>query len=122
MVLETGNPNLRDASCCSVDVVKGGEGFLDNGLFLMSITLNEESLNELVNLSRSIFLSIFDLCFALNIFPSSVENSAVILKDFSGLKFSISFSLSAISLKATDWTLPADKPPLTFLHRTGEIL
>ena len=74
MVLETGTPNLRDASCCNVDVVNGGEGFLDNGLFLMSITLNEESLNELVNLSRSIFLSIFDLCFALNIFPSSVEN------------------------------------------------
>ena len=69
MVLETGNPNLRDASCCSVDVVKGGEGFLEIGLFVMSITLNEESLNELVNLSRSIFLSIFDLCFALNTIP-----------------------------------------------------
>ena len=53
MVLETGNPNLRDASCCSVDVVKGGEGFLDNGLFLMSITLNEESLNELVTSAHS---------------------------------------------------------------------
>ena len=102
MVLETGNPNLRDASCCSVDVVKGGDGFLDNGLFLTSITLNEESFSEFINLSKSIFLSIFDLCFALNIFPSVVKNSPVILKDFSGLKLSISFSLSAISLKATD--------------------
>ena len=37
-------------------------------------------------------------------------------------KFSISSSLSTINFTATDWTLPADNPLLTFFHNTGLIL
>jgi len=40
----------------------------------------------------------------------------------SGLKFVISFSFSTISLTATDWTLPAERPFLIFFHKTGETL
>ena len=83
-------------------MVNGGEGFLDRGVFLISITLNLDFFNAAVNLSKSMFSSSFDLCLALNIFPPTEINSAETLKDFSGLKFSISFSLSAISLRATD--------------------
>ena len=39
-----------------------------------------------------------------------------------GIKFSISVSLSTISLTATDWTLPADSPLFTFFHSNGLIL
>ena len=40
----------------------------------------------------------------------------------SGLKDSISCSLSVISLRATDWTLPADFDPGSLVHKIGEIL
>ena len=40
----------------------------------------------------------------------------------SGINFSISSSLSTINLTATDCTLPADNPLLTFFHNTGLIL
>ena len=37
MVIETGNPNFRAASCCSVEVVKGGEGDFFAGLVIRSM-------------------------------------------------------------------------------------
>ena len=52
----------------------------------------------------------------------SSNNFAIIFQYSSGIKSSISFSLSTISLTATDWTLPADNPFLTFFHNTGLIL
>ncbi|MNE38008.1 hypothetical protein D3C80_1318870 [compost metagenome] len=39
MVLLTEKPNLREASCCSVDVVKGGAGVLFAGLTSKEFTL-----------------------------------------------------------------------------------
>jgi len=49
-------------------------------------------------------------------FPST----ALSRKNFDLVKLSISFSRSAISLTATDCTLPADKPRRTFRHNTGD--
>ena len=43
-------------------------------------------------------------------------------KNSSGLNSSISCSLSVISFKATDCTLPADLDPGSFVHKIGEIL
>ncbi len=40
----------------------------------------------------------------------------------SGLNNSISFSLSTINLRATDWTLPADLDPGSLVQRIGDIL
>ncbi len=39
IVLETEKPNLRDASCCKVDVVNGAEGVRFAGFFCKSFTL-----------------------------------------------------------------------------------
>lgn len=39
MVCDTVNPSLRDASCCSVDVVKGGAGERFTGRTCMSVTV-----------------------------------------------------------------------------------
>jgi len=43
----------------------------------------------------------------------------VIFQDSTGLKSFISLSFSTINLTATDCTLQADKPFLTFFHKTG---
>ncbi len=57
---------------------------------------------------------IFKLSFVKK-FRLSVQNS-------SGLKTSISCSLSVNNLRATDCTLPADLDPGNFVHRIGDIL
>ena len=77
---------------------------------------------EFLNENFSIFLSsswvidvfIFRFSFVKK-FKLSVQNS-------SGLKTSISCSLSVHNLRATDWTLPADLDPGNFVHKIGEIL
>ena len=65
-------------------------------------------LNKL-NLEKIFLLSLF-------------EKSEVSVQYSSGLKSSISFSLSVISLSATDCTLPADLDPGSLVHKIGEIL
>ena len=59
---------------------------------------------------------------ALKDLLSDVENNPDILNVSFGLKRFISFSRSAINLRATDCTRPADNPPFTFRQRIGEIL
>ena len=44
MVLLTEKPNLRPASCCNVDVVKGGAGIFDKGFLSIDLILYEASL------------------------------------------------------------------------------
>ena len=51
---------------------------------------------------------------------SFVRNNALVLNICSGVKELISLSLSKINLTDTDCTLPADNPPLTFFHKTGD--
>ena len=41
MVIETGNPNFRAASCCNVEVVKGGEGDFFAGLVTQILMENQ---------------------------------------------------------------------------------
>ena len=122
IVLETLKPSFLAASCCIVEVVNGGAGFLRRGLFLILLTINSAFLNpsrKELKLSSSFVLMEY---LALNFILLLLINSAVVLYEDTGLKFKISFSLSAINLKTTDWTLPADNPPLTFLQSIGEIL
>ena len=59
-----------------------------------------------------------DKIFLLSKFVNSEER----VQYSSGLNNSISCSLSVINFKATDWTLPADLDPGSFVHRIGEIL
>ena len=44
MVCDTVKPSLRAASCCKVEVVKGGAGMRLSGFFVMSPTVNAASL------------------------------------------------------------------------------
>ena len=44
------------------------------------------------------------------------------VQNSSGLNNSISYSLSTITFKATDWTRPADLDPGSFVHKMGDIL
>ena len=59
------------------------------------------AINDLLSLSLNLILN--------------VQNSF-------GSNSSISCSLSVISFKATDWTLPADLDPGSYVHKIGEIL
>ena len=58
----------------------------------------------------------------LNTWLSLDFNKTSIDQYSSGLKCSISFSLSHIILSATDWTLPADLLPGSFRHKIGDKL
>ena len=105
------NPNLPEAVCCKVDVVKGGNGFLLNIFEFTSETLNLDLFIILIALTiSSLFLNEnfstlsplnklnFEKIFLLSLFvklDARVQYS-------SGLNYSISFSLSVISFKATD--------------------
>ena len=131
IVLDAPNPNLLDATCWSVEVVKGPEGFLliildEISLILKSLflTLSIASLISLLFLNENFsilfpfnweMLAVIELFFSFWNFTLKVQNS-------SGSKDSISCSLSVISFKATDWTLPADFDPGNFVQSIGEIL
>ena len=70
MVCDTVNPNFLAASCCRVDVVKGGAGERLRGFFEMALTVNSAVLQrsrkscassmELNRLSSSAFTSLCD--------------------------------------------------------------
>ena len=53
---------------------------------------------------------------------SSVLKIMFKVQNSSGIKTSISCSLAVKSFNATDWTLPADFDPGSFVHRIGDIL
>ena len=123
------NPNFLDASCCIVLVVNGGAGFLFFSPTFTSSTMNFSLFISFNTLSTSSFEcnSIFFLFFAISfdsnvffVFPS--ERIAVMFQYSSGIKFSISSSLSQINFTATDCTRPADSPLFTFFQSTGLIL
>ena len=120
MVCVTENPNFLEASCCRVEVVKGAEGDFFAGFFSTSSILNSANLH----FSKKLFVSCKELIrlgsSALNCLPSIVVNSAITLKEEILLKLIISFSLSTISFKATDCTLPAESPGFIFFHKIGE--
>ena len=122
IVLETENPNFLDASCCKVEVVNGGVGFFSIGFLVTESTVKLESRKPFKKESNesSLFTLFRYLDFSDS--PEILLKKATVLKDSWGLKSLISFSRSAINLRATDWTLPAESPPFTFLHSMGEIL
>jgi len=81
MVFLVVNPNFADASCCSVEVVKGGAGDFLVGFFSNDCTLKFAPIFFCRKASASAcVLKLFD-SEAFTIFPSEVVNSAVILYD-----------------------------------------
>ena len=124
IVCDTEKPNLRAASCCSVEVVNGGAGDFFEGRVTMSFTWNKESLHcsrkacassfSWKRLPNSAFTSIFS--------PSGpgTSNTAVTRYHDSLTNAFTSRSRSTTKRTATDWTRPADRAGFTLRHNTGE--
>ena len=118
----TENPSLRDASCCNVDVVKGGAGDFLAGFFSTELTAKFAPICFSKKLrASSSFLNLTGYS-AVKKIPllSKGVNSAIILKVDVLWCFLISFSRSTINLTATDCTLPADNEGLTFFQSNGD--
>ena len=64
----------------------------------------------------------FDKYLARNRASSPLFNKASMLQYSCGLKARTSFSRSQISFTVIDWTRPAERPLLTFFHKSGESL
>ena len=126
MVRFAWNPKRREASCCRVEVMKGGAGVFFLTPFLMSVmTKSPPSSSERICFACASFLiSTFsplkEARRAGNCFlEREVESLASMVQYSSCLKSRISFSRSTISLTTTDCTLPAERPGLTVFHKNG---
>ena len=100
--------------------MNGAVGVLDAGFFSIESTEKSADIffskNFWVSSSESKFLGKKEFIGSLAL----LKNKAWVLNDSLGMKLLISLSLSTINLTDTDCTLPADNPPLTFLHNTGD--
>ena len=99
--------------------VKYGETLKSTSLDLIWFTSNHKFFRK-SKTSFSVAILSFNLTF--NLFLESTFKSADNSKKLSGLKFLISFSLSTISLTATDCTLQAESHLFIFCHKIGETL
>src|SRR3989338_10705857 len=129
MVNFAGNLNFLQASCCNVEVVKGGKGFLAVSFFSTLPTLYSAPSSSLTICPASFsfltaILSKTSPSFLASIASNSLSlrNMAEIVQYSSALNFSISLSRSTTSLTATDCTLPAERPLATFFHKNGDNL
>src|SRR5271168_5029599 len=121
-------PSLREASCCSVEVVKGGGGERRAGFFSTDETLNVAASTAALaacaepSLPRSNLVSLLPSCLtsrARNGSPPA-ETSASTLQYSWVLNASISISRWTIRRSATDCTRPADREPGSLRQSTGE--
>mmetsp|Transcript_13271 Transcript_13271/g.37256 ORF Transcript_13271/g.37256 Transcript_13271/m.37256 type:complete len:217 (+) Transcript_13271:1890-2540(+) len=128
-------PNLEDASCCRVDVVRGLLGdFLDTLSFTRVRKISDSSTDRAAasassSLLRENFpsfspwaltrLAPSKVCLASGAAGSSTLRSHFTLQYSCGTNLAISSSLSQIILSAADCTLPALLLPGSFLHSTG---
>ena len=129
MVWVAENPNLREASCCIVDVMKGACGLRVSGFATTLMTDRLAAFTAALAAMASFSLPSENLSSFL---PSSETNRAgksaplvfLILASNDQyswfLKFSISVSRSHIRRRATDWTRPAERAPGSLRHKTGE--
>ena len=129
MAVAAPTPSLREASCCRVEVMKGGGGL--RRTWRRSIEATEKARRSISRLacsarswlSRSNLSSLrpsrwvrraFSVCFL------AVPNSTSTVQYSRLLKTSISASRSQIRRSATDCTRPAERLPGSLRHSTGE--
>ena len=120
-------PRRREASCCRVEVMKGGAGD-----FCFSPRLTLFTVKGAFSVSRMTVLtsaSLFSSCFlsplpkkrALKLADASPQFRQASSSQYSWLlKLRISSSRSTTMRVATDWTRPADRPVLILRHRKGD--
>src|SRR5665213_3676288 len=121
-------PSLRDASCCKVEVVKGGGGERRAGFFSTAATVKAAALTASraakadASLPRSNFESRLLSCLTRRATKGSApdETSASTVQYSWVRNASISSSRSTTSRSATDCTRPAEREPGSLRHRTGD--
>ena len=129
MVWRGEKPSLREASCWSVEVVKGAAGLRRCDLLSMldtvklppsSAALRRAAVASSAMSNLSSFLPAIENSLAWKVSFLAVASSARIDQYSCALNFSISSSRSQTSLSATDWTRPAERAPGSFRHSTGD--
>ena len=135
-------PSLLPASCCIVEVVKGGLGRSVRGLSSIDLTINGDAerlstkCRALVSSSKRMLASDFSLIapsapkseVAATFFPSTSSKRALKPSAVTAarshhadeIKAIRSRSFSTIKRVATDCTRPAEMRGITFFHKTGE--
>src|ERR1700761_1007054 len=128
MVRWAEKPSLREASCCRVEVVKGGEGKRRAGFFSTADTLNWPASTAALaaraeaSLLRSNLASFLPACLTSLARNGSepAETSASTVQYSWVLNCSISISRSTTRRRATDCTRPAERLPGSLRHSTGD--
>ena len=135
-------PRRLPASCCIVEVVKGGFGRSVRGLSSIDLTVKGEDLSEstkylaLVSSSNKILANDFSFTapsapkslVAATFFPSTSSSRALKPSAVTAarshqpleIKAIRSRSFSTIKRVATDCTRPAEIRGITFFHKTGD--
>ena len=129
MVFCTSKPSVREASCCSVAVVKGGAGLRRSSSLSTVPTVKRaarmraaaaSAIDPLSSASRSSSAPSISISAAVNVPPPSAMTPASTVQYSRGTKASISASRSHTRRSATDCTRPADRLPGSLRHSTGE--
>ncbi len=129
MVCAGAKPSLRLASCCRVEVVKGGGGLRLAGLASTVATVNAALSSACLNASASapepmsrrwIFWPSAPTRRASKVSPRGVASVATSDQYSRATNFSISSSRSQTRRSATDCTRPAERAPGSLRHSTGE--
>ncbi len=121
-------PSLREASCCRVEVVKGGAGLRLPGFFSTEATLKAAACTAAraavaaAASPRSNLVSRLPWCLTRRPRNGSEPalTSASTVQYSWVLNRSISSSRSTTRRRATDCTRPAEREPGSLRHRTGE--
>src|SRR3990172_11283281 len=112
-------------SCWSLEVVNGGGGLRRRIFLRISRTRNGPFSTALrkVRVSSPVrgltFSPPASISFAVNSGGTLPARRTVSDQYSSGTKEAICFSLCQMIFTATDWTLPAERPRLTFFQRRG---
>ena len=129
MVSPMPKPSRRAASCCRVEVVKGGRGLRRSVSRSTDDTVNADSRMQLAAFSAivpvarpasPISIPSSRHSVAGNGTPSAAASSAWTVQYCRGTKASISASRPQSSLSATDCTRPAERQPGSLRQRIGE--
>ena len=128
MVRFTLKRNLRDASCCSVEVMNGGTGLRRFSRFATELTLNSESSTCATRFLADVS-SATEMASSLRFMKRAPRMGGFLAFRFASIvqysrlmKALISRSRSTMSRSATVCTRPADSPRRTLSHSSGEIL
>ncbi|MNG10778.1 hypothetical protein D3C84_942690 [compost metagenome] len=123
-------PSLRAASCCRVEVVKGGEGERLTGFFSIALIVKVPALMAsraavaMASETMSRRCTRLPSCFTRRVVKGglSAARSASTDQYSCALNFPISISRSTTMRRATDCTRPAERAPGSLRHSTGERL